>query len=151
MHPSFIRCPSKSKKDLHTLRYNSFVKATARNSCVKLPSLPPTADAALGHFKRVYLQIQNWLGRELLPEEWDWKYHNGILIPETMTQQPAPQHLLKMIFCTCKTGGGSSCGCRKSGLHCTVACLECNGNSCSNPSPMIEVNEIDDDEDDAIA
>ena len=84
MHPRFIRCLSKIK-DLNTLRYNSFAKATAKNSCVKLPSLAPTADAAFGHFKRVYLQIQTWLGRKILPEEWGWKYESKILIPETMT------------------------------------------------------------------
>lgn len=135
-------------KDLNTLRYNSFLKATGKNTCVKLPSLPPTVDAAFGHFKRVYLQIQTWLGREILPEEWGWKYECGILMPQTMTQPPAPDALIKMIFCTCKTGCGASCGCRKSGLHCTVACLECNGNSCTNPSPTIHINEIDDDDDD---
>ncbi|KAK4887050.1 hypothetical protein RN001_003321 [Aquatica leii] len=99
-------------KNLNTLRYHSFIKATAQNSCKKPP------------------------------EEWGWKYECGILTPETMTQLPAPQSLLKMIFCTYKTG----CGCRKNGLSCTVACLECNGNSCNNPSPLIKINKIDDDD-----
>ena len=54
MRPCLIRCPSKIK-DLNILSYSSFVKATAKNSCVKLPSLVPTADVAFRHFKRVYL------------------------------------------------------------------------------------------------
>lgn len=134
-------------KDLNELRYNSFLKATAKNTCVKLPSLPPTADAAFEHFKRVYLQVQTWFGKEISPEEWGWKDERGILIPQTMTQRPAPESLLKIIFCACKTGCGASCGCRKSGLNCTAACLECNGDSCTNPLPTIYINEIDDDDD----
>ncbi|GFY03960.1 hypothetical protein TNCV_1197391 [Trichonephila clavipes] len=63
-----------------------------------------------------------------------------------MTQRPAPESLLKIIFCACKTGCGTSCGCRKIGLNCTAACLECNGDSCTNPSPTIYINEIDDDD-----
>ena len=85
-------------KDLNTLRYNSFVKATAKNSCVKLPSSAPTADAAFGHFKRVYLEIQTWFEREILPEVWGWKYESEILTPETMTQLPAPHTLLSILW-----------------------------------------------------
>ncbi|GFV16436.1 uncharacterized protein TNCV_1525821 [Trichonephila clavipes] len=108
-------------------------------------SLPPTADAAFEHFKRVFFQIQTWLGGKISPEEWGWKYESGILIPQTMTQRPVPEPLLKIIFCTCKTECGASCGCRKSGLNCTGICLECNGDSCTNPSPTNYINEIDDD------
>ena len=81
MRPCLIRYPSKIK-DLNILSYNFFVKATAKNSCVKLPSLAPTADAAFRHFKK---SIPAWLGREILPEEWGWKYESEILIPEIMT------------------------------------------------------------------
>ena len=35
--------------------------------------LPPTKKAALQHFKRVYLQVQQWLGEKLSPNEWGWK------------------------------------------------------------------------------
>ncbi|CAH0724588.1 unnamed protein product, partial [Brenthis ino] len=98
-----------------------------RMQSVKQPSLPPTADAAFGHFKRVYLQIQTWLGKEITSEEWGWKYKCGMLIPQIMTHLPAPESLLKMIISTCKSGCGASFGCRKSRLNCTVACLECNG------------------------
>ncbi|KAF2894019.1 hypothetical protein ILUMI_12151 [Ignelater luminosus] len=47
-------------QDLNTLWYNSFVKATAKNSYVKLPSLSPTADAAFGTSK-----------------EYTWKFKHG--------------------------------------------------------------------------
>ncbi|KAK9878611.1 hypothetical protein WA026_022872 [Henosepilachna vigintioctopunctata] len=132
-------------KDLNALIYNSFLKASGKKTCVKLPSLPPiAADAAFEHFKRVYLQVQTLFGKEILPEEWSWKNERGILIPQTMTQRPAPESLLKIIFCACKTGCGASCGCKKSGLNCTAACLEYNGDSYTNPLPTIYINEIDD-------
>ena len=60
-----------------------------------------------------------------------------------MTQPPAPDNVLKMIYCGCKKGCGSSCGCRKTGLFCTSACTECSGTSCLNYLPP-------DDEDDLI-
>ncbi|GFY57330.1 hypothetical protein TNIN_17111 [Trichonephila inaurata madagascariensis] len=34
---------------------------------------------------------------------------------------------------------------QEGGLNCTAACLECNSDSCTNPSPTIYINEIDDD------
>ncbi|GFW13738.1 uncharacterized protein TNCV_2105621 [Trichonephila clavipes] len=39
-------------KDLNTLRYNSFIKATAKNPSVLLSSLPHTIDAAFEHLKK---------------------------------------------------------------------------------------------------
>ncbi|GFV82032.1 uncharacterized protein TNCV_3152301 [Trichonephila clavipes] len=52
-------------KDLNTLRYNAFIKATGKNTSVLLSSLPPTTDAAFEPLKRVYLQIQIWLGNDV--------------------------------------------------------------------------------------
>ncbi|GFY00150.1 uncharacterized protein TNCV_1342471 [Trichonephila clavipes] len=54
----------------YTLRYNSFIKATAKNPSVLLSSLPPTTDAAFEHLKRVYLQIQIWLGNNVDIDNW---------------------------------------------------------------------------------
>lgn len=59
--------------------------------------------------------------RKISPEEWGWTYECGILIPQTMIRRLAPESLLKVIFYTCKTGCGTSFGCRKSGLSCTVS------------------------------
>ncbi|KAL4713711.1 hypothetical protein ACJJTC_004242 [Scirpophaga incertulas] len=47
---------------------------------------------------------------------------------------PAPAELLNVIFCNCKNGCGSRCGCRKSGLQCSLACGQCNGQACLNAS-----------------
>lgn len=90
---SLYGAPSKAH-DLNTLRYNSFIKATAKNTSVLLSSLPPTTDAAFEHLKRVYLQIQVWLGNDVVIENWGWKYSNNMYIPITMNQLPAPDNLL---------------------------------------------------------
>ncbi|GFV33718.1 uncharacterized protein TNCV_4568331 [Trichonephila clavipes] len=81
-------------KDLNPLRYNSFIKVMAKNTSVLLSSLPPTTDAAFEHLKGVYLQIQIWLGNDVDIDNWGWKHFNPMLIPITMNQLPAPDHLL---------------------------------------------------------
>ncbi|KAL4710241.1 hypothetical protein ACJJTC_005414, partial [Scirpophaga incertulas] len=91
-------------KDLNTLRYNFFIKATTKNTSVILSSLPPTTDAAIEHLKRVYLQTQIWLGNDINIGDWGWKYLNNMFIPITMNQLPAPDNLLQMLFCNCKKG-----------------------------------------------
>lgn len=134
----------KNIDNLNELRYNSFIKATAKSTCVQLASLSPTIDSASQHLKRVYLQVQMWLGRDISPEKWGWQFDSGLMKPIPMNQPPAPENLLQMLFCTCKSGCGTACGCRKSGLNCSVACVHCSGNSCSNPSPLVRIDEVDD-------
>ncbi|GFU87894.1 uncharacterized protein TNCV_964501 [Trichonephila clavipes] len=79
--------------DLNPLKYNSVIKATAINTSVLLSSLPPTTDAAFEHLKRVHLQIQIRLGNDVDIDNWGWKHFNKMLIPITMNQLPAPDHL----------------------------------------------------------
>lgn len=61
-----------------------------------------------------------------------------------MKELPAPEELLKMIFCHCKKGCGASCGCRKVGLYCNATCSGCSGEDCSNSTPIVEDDEEDD-------
>lgn len=121
---------------------------------VELSKLIPTVDALGLHIQRVYLQVQFWLHRdgnidnpdhELYPGKWGWKVENHTLTPIRMNQPPAPENILKVIFCRCKTDCGTMCGCRRSGLSCTLACKVCCGTDCSN----IEVKVVDDNESDA--
>ncbi|GFR27419.1 uncharacterized protein TNCT_385631 [Trichonephila clavata] len=132
-------------KDLNTWRYNSFIKAMAKNTSVLLSSLPPTTDAAFEPLKRVYLQIQIWLGNDVDIDNWGWKHFNNMLIPITMNQLPAPDHLVQILFCNRKKGCAAACGCRKSSLYCSVECLQCSENSCSNTPPIIQINEVEED------
>ena len=56
------------------------------------------------------------------------------LKPVITMNSPAPEELLNTIFCNCKNGCGSRCGCRKAGLQCSLACDQCNGQVCLNAS-----------------
>lgn len=106
----------KSERSIDNFRYTQFIKSTRLNKPVQLSSLPPTSAAARQHINRVYYQIQTWLGNDLEPQEWGWVLQNEILEPTTLLP-PAPEELLNSIFCNCKKGCGSSCGCRKLGLQ----------------------------------
>lgn len=60
----------KNQENINNFRYQSFLKATSKNTSVNLASLIPTLDASLEHIKRVYLQVQLWMGHDELPKEW---------------------------------------------------------------------------------
>ncbi len=60
-----------------------------------------------------------------------------------MTEKPAPQKVLDMIFCSCKTGCSSQCGCRKAGLECTPACINCYNVNCTNCQSPIHEDELE--------
>lgn len=124
----------KSEHSIDDFRYKQFIKSTRLNKPVQLSTLPPTSAAARQHINRVYYQIQTWLGNDLEPQEWGWVLQNEILEPTTTLLPPAPDELLNTIFCNCKNGCGSRCGCRKSGLQCSSACGQCNGQACLNAS-----------------
>ena len=67
-----------------------------------LSALPPTSSAARQHSLRTYLQEQQWLGRDIPPTEWGWKYHNNSLIPIATDLPATPHKLMKIISCNCK-------------------------------------------------
>ncbi|GFY54545.1 uncharacterized protein TNIN_441451 [Trichonephila inaurata madagascariensis] len=108
--------------------------STKLNKPVQLANLPPTSAAAHQHINRVYYQVQTWLGNDLKPPKWGWILLNEFLEPITAILSPAPDELLNTIFCNCKNSRGSRCGCRKSGLQCSSACGQCNGQACFNAS-----------------
>lgn len=129
-------------------RYYLYNKATAKlnlKSKFELASLPPTSAAARQHSLRTYLQVQQWQGINLNPTDWGWKLSAGTLQPVPTLVNVAPDELLNMVSCNCKTGCKQACGCRKSGLLCTSMCGQCNGLSCTN-SPEINLNNDDDDD-----
>ena len=121
------------EQNLQTIRYKSFVAGTTKKNSVQLQSLIPTENGLREHLKRVYLQIQMWLGRECSPLDWGWENKDDSLVPIKMTQPAAPDNVLRMIFCSCSRGCGVACA-----LFCTYACRNCNGNSCFNAAPVQE-------------
>ena len=90
---------------LDVLRYRRFCENVATsNTTVQVQSLPPASAAARYHSARVYLQMQQWMGRgkNLNPEGWGWLRIQDRLHARITDQPPAPDYLLKVIRCTCK-------------------------------------------------
>ncbi|GBP22242.1 Histone-lysine N-methyltransferase SETMAR [Eumeta japonica] len=114
------------------LKDNTRKKNTRNKKQVQLSCLPPTSASAIQHFYRVYYQVQTWLDNELNPEDWGWRLIGNTLEPIQTLLPPAPDKLLNTIFCNCKKGCNAKCGCRRVGLLCSLACTECQGQSCSN-------------------
>jgi hypothetical protein len=64
-----------------------------------------------------------------------------------MVKSPAPDTLLNVISCACTKTCEQNCSCRKAGLLCSVICKHCQGGSCLNQQPIIDVEEEDNLED----
>ncbi|GBO13685.1 hypothetical protein AVEN_124845-1 [Araneus ventricosus] len=119
---------------LDELWYHSFVKAAAKTK-FNLARLPPTTDAAQLHAMRSYHHVQTWLGSDKDPLKWRRMHTPLGLFPKKSEKDPAPESLLQCISCTCKKG------CTNAGLHCSLLCKHCIGQSCENPMPVILDNE----------
>ena len=135
---------------LDSARVDRFLqKVATATQYVSPEKLPPTSDATIFHSHRAYHQVQAWCGNDLPPEEWGWKTFLSGLYPVKMSRLSAPDRLLKIMRCNC--GGNCStrtCTCRKNGFHCTPACGQCKGITCSNGIPVdIEENEVEIDDD----
>lgn len=119
-------------------RCQCFTQAISKNA-PNLASLPPSSDLACLHSFRVYLQMQMWyMVTKYLYYSKGWRHCKTGLFPIPMQKDPAPQELLKLISCKCVKGCQNSCSCRKTGLHCSLLCKNCEGRSCSNVADIIE-------------
>ena len=118
---------------LDSLRLERFQEKLAVSKTYISPcALPPTSEANKYHSFRVYHQIQAWKGNELNPEKWGWKVADGKMTPLQTDRAPAPQCLLQIVRCSCKTECKDlRCGCRKQGLSCSLVCSGCKG-VCAN-------------------
>ena len=93
--------------------------------------LPPTTNAAIYYYRRIYQQMLVWLGNDIDVTKWGWIFcgtHKGhILKPQiipsccfTISSQINKMHSLG----NCDK---STCSCRKNVLHCTIVCGQCKG------------------------
>jgi len=121
-------------------RFYSFGQTIGKQSVsktIQLARLPPTSASAREHSFRVFHQVQQWMGIELPATQWGWKMCDNLLQPILTCLPPAPDNLLELVSCNCKTGRCTSCNCRKAGLKCTPMCRQCRGVHCTN-SPDVE-------------
>ena len=69
----------------------------------------------------------------MLPENWGWRIDEEGFVPVATDLPVAPENLLKVVRCSCKTGCTSMrCSCWKHNLKCTMACTHCTGSDCAN-------------------
>ena len=124
------------------LRYVKYMQNAATSQKGAQQSfLPPTSAAANFHTFRAYYQIQEWKSLKspmtLDPLDWGCEGVKGLLLPVLTDMPAAPEDLLKVVRCNCKTGCASTlCTCRKHGLVCTAACGRCRGKTCVNTAPL---------------
>lgn len=122
-----------SHASINKARYYKFTRLTTKStlrSKFELAKLPQTSEACLQHSLRVYHQIQQWLGNVREVSHWDWRHEITVFNGEMKTAlRPIPclksfasEELLCLVFCGCKTGCGTHCSYRKSGLNCTSMC-----------------------------
>ena len=134
-----------SDDTLDSLRHAKFCERAAKSpTSVKVHKLPPTSAAARYHSMRAYLQVQQWKQPTcpLDPLSWGWSLVQGRLEPIQVDLPPAPETLLQVIRCNCKTDCSSNrCTCRKHGLQCSTACGNCRGIVCSN-APIVSLEEV---------
>ena len=142
----------KPSESLESLRHAKFNKMVSEK--VLPEELPPTEAAIFHHALRVHLQVSIWMTLDLHcldPQKWGWELSNGILNPIKTNIDAAPEHLLKVVRCNCKTSSkrtceqNTQCSCRKNGLRCVSACGDCRGISCANQSLDRTGTEMDDD------
>ena len=121
--------------ELSSLRYSSYCSTSLKNR-FQPERLPPSEGAARMHAMRVHLQAVVWgnLGETALkPTDWGWKIERDRLVPIHIVGDVAPENILKVVRCKCKSNCSSAlCSCRQHGLHCVSACSTCHGNDCTN-------------------
>ena len=94
--------------DLDQMRYSMFCdKLISSKTQIKPEVLPPTSLAAKYHSMRVFCQVMQSKGREINPTKWGWKITDNMMMPKYTDLPYAPEELLKIISCNCKTGCSS--------------------------------------------
>ena len=114
-----------STVEVNELRHQLFVSKASQSD-----QMPPTRDALRQHILRCNYQAAIW--QRALQSEPDipnpighgWSLNDEQLLTiQWTTKQPAPDELLLLIACNCRTGCSSGrCSCLRSGFHCTAAC-----------------------------
>ena len=124
---------SPSDGNLDAARLRLFIAKVIKGcAAIDSTSLPPTSAAAYEHSLRVYHQVQAWLEQDLDPTEWGWKIKEGCHVPVTSQLPAAPEEILEIIHCGCKTGCKQhQCSCVRHGIMCGPGCVNCTDN-CEN-------------------
>lgn len=137
--------------NVYNLRWHMFCKQLAESN-----KLPPTLGALEEHIKHVRLQSRVWyqatVMHQLPFEPLQFGYYkdtNGQLLPVTMLDLPAPQAIIELVRCQCKTNCSTlRCSCRCNNLPCTELCLCGTDDECTNDEDFHIENDNSDYDDD---
>ena len=117
---------------VHELRWMLFAQKSKEGQ-----QLPPTIGTLIPHIARAYYMALVWKSSGQpcphipLATNYAWELVDGRLKAVYCTNPPAPEALLELRRCHCKTGcTRKSCGCLKNNLKCTDMC-GC-GDACQN-------------------
>lgn len=126
------------------LRYLMFCQKKQKNEM-----LPPTSDCLLQHLKRSNYQAFVWKHalhamQDLQPPEgYGWVRDGELLLPLLITKAPAPESLLELTTCKCKTSAClRNCSCNITGLACTEGCYcMADDQACKNPHGLAHISD----------
>ena len=110
---------------LNSLHHKRLIDEFDTAEClVKYETLPPIGSATKYHSFRTYFPIIQWMRESnLRAVDWDWAVKSNKFIPVLTDLEAAPQSILEIIRCQCKTDFLSRrIGCRKNNFPCTYSC-----------------------------
>ena len=116
--------------------------------------LPPTVAALLQKIRRANYVSHIWnqcgIPRPSVPDPTShgWYLEDNRLISVPTLLKPAPQAVLELVRCRCKTHCVTqNCSCKKHNLNCTDACFAC-GEACQNRNVTTDITSIENDDSD---
>ena len=139
-----------TQADLDAMRLRLLKKKDVhKGQVIDYRTLPPTSDTADHHGRRVFLQVQDWLGDQSLnPAEHGWLLKDHplfgpgagdlkVYFPKWTVKGALPAGLVQIISCGCKTDCSKAqhCRCLRAKQDCTELCKHCDGtvdNPCAN-------------------
>lgn len=136
-----LYAPKTSLTSVKELRWWLFRKKQAQSE-----KLPPTMSALRQAVLRAHYQALVWSNDVVAnpelpcPENYGWENKEDRWVPVMTLLQPAPNAVLELVRCGCKTHCSSNrCQCRRAGLQCTdlCACFDDDGDPCQNVNTVV--------------
>ena len=132
-----------TESDLNKARESFFRKKISNKRFIppKLQHLPPTMSSFETHVRRAHFQAAVWVSAgedsppDLSPLDFGWEKHHNMLQPAFGTAENfvAPDEVLNIVSCGCKTGCSSAlCSCTRLLMVCTEFCKCKGGLKCLN-------------------
>ena len=133
-------------RSLADMRHDALVrKAVGSHTFITPEKLPPTESATKYHSMRVYYQVMVWMqaAEDMRAQDWGWCLQRNRFSPVIMDKDAAPEQLLRIIHCSCRTGCVSmKCTCQRNAMPCTNACGSCQTDgSCVDGQVSVDTDE----------